>query len=67
MIVGIIYGIKYVSFSKRYDKVKNEIEVKYYQTLKDYNFEKSDRIYTLKVSDNVKFVAGSQEMPPKKR
>ena len=25
MIVGIIYGIKYVSFSKRYDKVKNEI------------------------------------------
>lgn len=66
MIVGIIYGIKYVSFSKRYDKVKNEIEVKYYQTLKDYNFEKSDRIYTLKVSDNVKFVAGSQEMPPKK-
>ena len=28
MIVGIIYGIKYVSFSKRYDKVKNEIEVK---------------------------------------
>lgn len=66
IIIGIIYGIKYVSFSKRYDEVKNEIEPKYYQTLKDYKFEKKDRLYTLKVSDNVKFVAGSQEMPPKK-
>lgn len=66
IILGIIYGIKYVSFSKRYDEVKNEIEPKYYQTLKDYKFEKKDRLYTLKVSDNVKFVAGSQEMPSKK-
>ena len=66
IILGIIYGIKYVSFSKRYDEVKNEIEPKYYQTLKDYKFEKMDRLYTLKVSDNVKFVAGSQEMPSKK-
>lgn len=66
IIIGIIYGIKYVSFSKRYDEVKNEIEPKYYQTLKDYKFEKKDRLYTLKVSDNVKFVAGSQEMPSKK-
>lgn len=66
IIIGIIYCIKYVSFSKRYDEVKNEIEPKYYQTLKDYKFEKKDRLYTLKVSDNVKFVAGSQEMPQKK-
>ena len=66
IILGIISGIKYVSFSKRYDEVKNEIEPKYYQTLKDYKFEKKDRLYTLKVSDNVKFVAGSQEMPSKK-
>ncbi len=66
IILGIIYGIKYVSFSKRYDEVKNEIEPKYYQTLKDYKFEKKDRLYTLKVSDNVKFVAGFQEMPRKK-
>lgn len=66
MIVGIIYCIKYINFSKRYDAVKNEIEPKYYQTLKDYKFEKKDRLYTLKVSDNVKFVAGSQEMPSKK-
>lgn len=66
VIAGIIYGVNYISFSKKYNAVKNEIEPKYYQTLKDYNFEKKDRIYTLKISDNVKFVAGSQEMPPKK-
>ena len=66
IIFGIIYGIKYFSFSKSYDKVKNEIEPKYYQALKDYKFEKKDRLYTLKVSDNVKFVAGHQDMPSKK-
>lgn len=66
IIAGIIYGVNYVSFNKKYNAVKNEIETKYYQTLKDYKFEKKDRLYTLKVSDDVKFIAGSQEIPSKK-
>ena len=66
IIAGIIYGIKYASFSKKYDEVKNEVEPKYYQTLKNYKFNKNGRLYTLKVFDNVKFIAGSQEMPSKK-
>ncbi len=66
IIAGISYGINYISFSEKYDAVKKEIEPKYYQTLKDYKFKKKDRLYTLNVSDNVRFVAGSQEMPHKK-
>ena len=66
IIAGIIYGVNYVSFNKKYNAVKNEIETKYYQTLKDYKFEKKDRLYTLNISDDVKFVAGSQGMPSKK-
>lgn len=66
IIFGTINYVKYISFSKNYNAVKNEIESKYYQTLKDYKSEKKDRLYTLKMSDNVKFVAGFQEMPSKK-
>lgn len=66
IIGGIVYGIDYIHFSKKYDAVKNEIETKYYKTLEDYKFEKKDRLYTLKVSDNVRFVAGTQEIPSKK-
>ena len=62
----IIYVVNYVYFSKKYNAVKNEIEPKYYQTLKNYKFEKKDRLYILKMSDNIRFVAGSQEMPSKK-
>ena len=63
---GVIYCINYAGFSKKYNKVKKEIEPKYYQTLKNYKFEKNNRLYTLKVSDKVKYVAGSQELPQKK-
>lgn len=66
LISGIVYGVNYISFSKNYDAVKNEIETKYYKALEDNKFEKKDRLYTLKISNNVKFVAGSQEMPSKK-
>ena len=67
LIVGlIVYSARCISFSKKYDAVKNEIETRYYKTLKEYKFEKNGRLYTLKVSDDVKFVAGHQDMPSKK-
>ena len=66
IVGGVIYSINYISFGKKYDVVKNEIETKYYKTLDNYEFKKQDRLYTLNFSDNVKFVAGSQEMPDKK-
>ena len=66
IIFGSIYYINYINFSKKYNIVKDEIETKYYTALENNNFEKKDRLYTLKISDNVKFVAGSQEMPMKK-
>ena len=66
ILCGLVYGVDYIRFSNKYDAVKNEIEPKYYKTLEKNNFKKNERLYTLNVSDSVKFVAGSQEMPYKK-
>lgn len=66
IVGGVIYSINYISFSKKYNVIKKEIETKYYKTLDNYKFKKQDRLYILNFSNNVKFVAGSQEMPDKK-